>query len=415
MALRNKLAHAWNAFRSAEEEEETHIMPFSGHGGGESFGLRPDRSRHRITNDRSILSSLYTRLAIDVAAVDIKHVRLDDQDNYSDTIKSGLNKCLSLEANLDQAARAFRQDVAMSLFDKGVIAIVPVDTTFDPRETSFDVKSLRVGEIVSWQPRKVRVNLYDDRTGQRRELLLPKSSVAIVENPLSMVMNEPNSTLARLTRKLSLLDTIDEQAGSGKLDLIIQLPYVIKTEQKRAEAEKRRKDIELQMSGSRYGIAYTDGTEKVTQLNRPAENNMLAQVEYLTELLYSQLGLTKEIFDGTADERTMINYYARTIEPIMTAITEAMTRTFLTETARTQKQSIMFFRDPFKLVAIGDMAEIADKFTRNEVMTSNEMRSKIAMKPSKDPAADELRNSNIPAPVTAAPVETVAPPPIPTP
>ena len=409
MAFTDRLKHAWNAFTNQPEKEE----PYSYDSFGVSYGARADRSRRGTTNERSLVSSIYTRLGIDVAAVDMRHVRLDDNDRYLETIDSGLNNCLTLEANQDQAARAFRQDMAMTLFDKGVIAVVPVDTTINPEYTGgYDIKTLRVGEIVTWYPEHVRVSLYNQLTGRKEEITLPKTVVAVIENPLYSVMNEPNSTLQRLIRKLNLLDTIDEQSSSGKLDIIIQLPYVIKSEARRQQAEQRRKDIEVQLKGSQYGIAYTDGTEKITQLNRPAENNMLKQVEFLTGMLYSQLGLTEDVFNGTADEKTMLNYYNRTIEPVLAAIAEGFKRTFLTKTARTQLQSVEYFRDPFKLVAVSDIAEIADKFTRNEILSSNEVRAIIGYKPSKDPKADELVNKNLPAPepvASAVPVRAVPP------
>jgi hypothetical protein len=352
-----------------------------------------------FSNERSIISSIYTRLSIDVAGVDIRHVRIDDSGRYVNDIDSGLNTCLTLEANLDQAARQFRQDVALTLFDSGVAAIVPVDTTLDPTVTGgYDILTLRVGEVVAWLPRHVRVRLYNEQTGRKEELTLEKKSVAIVENPLYSVMNEPNSTLQRLIRKLNLLDAIDEQSGNGKLDLIIQLPYVIKSDTRKQQAEQRRKDIEFQLKGSQYGIAYTDGTEKITQLNRPAENNLMDQIEYLVEMLYGQLGLTPEVMNGTADEKTMINYFNRTIEPLLDAVVEAMRRSFLTKTARTQGQSIMYFRDIFKLVPLSEIAAVADVLTRNEVTTSNEIRQVIGFKPSSDPNADKLRNSNMPQP-----------------
>lgn len=361
-----------------------------------------------ITSSKTIVSSIYNRLGIDVAAIAIQHVRLDDDGRYKETIKSGLQNCLTLEANLDQAARAFRQDMAMTLFDKGTIAVVPVDTTLDPKVSgAFDIKTLRVGEIVQWFPKHVKVNLYNENKGRREEVVLPKQIVAIIENPLYSVMNETNSTLQRLIRKLSLLDQLDEQVSSGKLDLIIQLPYVIKSEARRNQAEVRRKDIEMQLKDSKYGIAYTDGTEKITQLNRPVENTMLKQVEYLTTMLYGQLGLTEDVFNGTASEAVMLNYHNRTIEPILSAITEGMKRTFLTKTARSQGQSIEFYRDPFKLVTISDMAEIADKFTRNEIASTNEIRSAIGWKPAQDPKADELRNKNMPAAAEPAPAPQV--------
>jgi Phage portal protein len=398
-----RIKHAWNAFTSPEDRFLS--QPYSM---GMSYGSRPYGTILRISNERSIISSIYTRLAIDIAAVDIRHVRLDENEKYLETIDSGLNKCLTLEANIDQAARAFRQDIVMSLFDKGVAVIVPVDTSIDPQSTSggYDITTMRVGEIVQWYPRHVRVSLYNDILGRREELTLTKESVAIIENPLYTVMNEPNSTLQRLIRKLNLLDSIDEASGSGKLDLIIQLPYVIKSEARRQQADQRRKDIEMQLKGSQYGIAYTDGTERVTQLNRPAENNLLGQIEFLTGMLYSQLGLTVAVFDGTADEKTMINYYNRTIDPILASITEALKRSFLTKTARTQLQSIEYYRDPFKLVSISDLAEIADKFTRNEILSSNEFRSIVGFKPADDPNADKLLNKNLPIPV---------PPPVPKP
>jgi len=327
----------------------------------------------------------------------MRHVRLDDEKRYKEDIDSGLNNCLTVEANIDQAARAFRQDIALTLFDRGVAALVPVDTTISP-ETSggYDILTLRVGEITQWFPQHVRISVYNEESAQREEITLHKTAVAIVENPLYSVMNEPNSTLQRLLQKLNLLDVVDEQSASGKLDIIIQLPYVIKSEARREQAEQRRKDIEFQLKGSQYGIAYTDGTEKITQLNRPAENNMMAQIEYLTQMLYGQLGLTEEVMNGTADEKAMLNYWNRTIEPVLSAITEAMIRTFLTKTARTQKQTVAFFRDPFRLVPIENIAEIADKFTRNEIMTSNEMRQVVGMAPHPDPKADKLMNSNMP-------------------
>lgn len=389
----SKLKHAWNAF--LDQEPQTRSRSYDR--GTISTG-RPDRVRLTVSNERSIISSIYTRLSIDVAAVDIRHVRLDDNDRYAEDIDSGLNNCLKVEANLDQAARAFRQDIAMTLFDKGVAALVPVDTTLNPNLTGgYDILTMRVGEIVAWQPNKVRVSVYNDQTGRREEVTLDKKIVAIIENPLYSVMNEPNSTLQRLIRKLNLLDAVDEQSSSGKLDMIIQLPYVIKSEARRQQAEQRRSDIEFQLKGSKYGIAYTDGTEKITQLNRPAENNLLTQVEYLMGMLYGQLGLTEEVMNGTASEAAMLNYINRTIEPVLGAIAEAMKRSFLTKTARSQKQSIEYFRDPFKLVPMSDLAEMADKFTRNEIVSSNEFRGFIGLKPSSDPKADQLINSNMPA------------------
>ena len=402
MGIGSKLKHAWNAFSSNEEDEFTQSW-----GTAISYGTaRPDRLRLNISNERSIVSAIYTRLAIDFASISIRHVKLDENDRYLSEIKSGLNNCLRLEANIDQGARALRQDIAMSLFDQGVIALVPVDTSMNPNVTGgYDIQTMRVGTIVRWMPRHVRVSLYNDNSGKREEVTLEKKYVAIIENPLYLVMNEPNSTLQRLIRKLSLLDAVDEQVSSGKLDLIIQLPYVIKSDARRQQAEKRREDIEFQLKGSKYGIAYTDGTEKITQLNRPAENNLMAQIEYLVEMLYSQLGLTPEVMNGTADEKTMLNYINRTIEPLLDAVTEAMKRTFLTKTARTQGQSIEYFRDPFKLVPIANIAEIADKFTRNEIMSSNEIRAAIGYKPSADAKADQLVNSNMPQSMAGEVVE----------
>jgi hypothetical protein len=390
----DRIKHAWNAFTN-----DNFVKNLSYGDVGASYGLRPDRVRLNVTNERSIISSIYTRIGIDASSVDIKHVRLDENGRYLGSIDSGLNSCLTLEANIDQSAQAFKQDIIMSMLDKGIVAIVPVETNLNPLNTAgYDIKSMRVGEILTWYPQHVGVRVYNDKNGKKEDIVLPKSLVAIIENPLYSVMNEPNSTLQRLIRKLNLLDTIDEQSSSGKLDLIIQLPYVIKTEARRQQAEMRRKDIEVQLKGSQYGIAYTDGTEKITQLNRPAENNMLAQVEYLTNMLYGQLGLTEEVISGKADEKTMLNYHTRTIKPILTAITQGMKRTFLSKTARTQLQSIEFFRDPFELVPVSSIAEIADKFARNEILSSNEIRSIIGFKPSSDPKADQLINSNIPDP-----------------
>lgn len=394
MAIVDRIKHAWNAFVGMENQTDYTF----GHGPS-SYGSRPDRSRMMIGNEQSIIGSIYTRLGIDAAAVDILHVRLDDEKRYVEDINSGLNNCLTVEANIDQAARAFRQDVVMTMFDKGTVAVVPVDTTINPNLSgSFDIQTMRVGHIVAWQPQHVRVNVYDERDGVRKEVTLEKKFVAIVENPLYAVMNERNSTLQRLIRKLNLLDTMDEMASSGKLDMIIQLPYVIKSEARRADANRRRSEIEQQLRGSKYGIAYTDGTEKITQLNRPVENNLLTQIQYLTDKLYTELGLTPEVMNGTADEAAMKNYYNRTIEPVITAVVEAMKRTFLTKTARSQNQSIVAFRDPFKLVPINELADIADKFSRNEILTSNELRQIIGVKPSKDPKADQLVNSNMPQP-----------------
>lgn len=393
--VRKSLAHSWNVFRDADYLDSLHVH--GSHGVG--FYASPSRNRLSFSTERSIISSIYTRLGIDVSAIDIRHVRVDENGRYKNDIVSGLQDCLQVEPNLDQGPRQFRQDMAMTLFEKGVMAIVPVETSLSPLETGgYDIQSLRVGEVVGWHPQHVRVSLYDERNGERREVTVPKKMVAIIENPLYSVMNEPNSTLQRLIRKLAMLDSVDEQTSSGKLDMIIQLPYVIKTEARRQQAEQRRKDIEFQLKGSQYGIAYTDGTEKITQLNRPVENNLLKQIEYLTAQLYSQLGLTEEVMNGTADEKAMLNYYSRTIEPVNQAIAEGMKRTFLTKTARTQGQSIMCFRDPFKLVPMETIAEIADKFTRNEILTANEIRQGIGFKPSGDPKADKLINSNMPQP-----------------
>lgn len=385
-----KLKHAWNAFVNLDERS-----PFQT--SGTSYGSRPDRTRLRFANERTIISSIYNRIAVDVAELSIKHVRLDNEGRFSEEIKSGLNNCLTVEANIDQAARAFRQDLVLTMFDEGVIAVVPVDTTSNPNVSgSFDIQTMRVGRIVKWEPERVGVSLYNQEIGRREDVNVGKDFTAIVENPFYTVMNEPNSTLKRLLRKLNLLDTVDEQSSSGKLDMIIQLPYVIKSDAKRQQAEQRRKDIEFQLKGSQYGIAYTDGTEKITQLNRPSENNLLKQVEYLTKLLYSQLGITEEVMAGTATSEVMQNYYHRTIKPIIVAIVEGMHRTFLTKTARSQGQAIMSFRDPFANIPVDQLAEIADKLTRNEILTSNEIRQGIGFAPAKDKKADELRNSNMP-------------------
>ena len=385
----SRLKHAWNVFRSRDPTSEFGDT-------GASHYNRPDRPRFTRGNERSITTSVLNRIALDASAIDILHVRLDKNGRFLEEINSGINNCLTLSANTDQTGRAFKQDVVMSMLDEGCVAIVPTDTTMNPKVTdSYDVETMRVGKIIQWRPQHVQVRLYNEQTGKKEELWLPKKMVAIVENPLYAVMNEPNSTMQRLIHKLGLLDITDEQTASGKLDLIIQLPYVIKTDARRQQAESRRKDIEMQLAGSKYGIAYTDGTEKITQLNRSLDNNLMKQVEYLTNQLYSQLGITQTILDGTADEKTMLNYYSRTIEPIVSAIADEMKRKFLTKTARTQNQSIEFFRNPFKLVPVNDIAEIADKFTRNEIMTSNEIRQIVGMKPSDDPKADELRNSNI--------------------
>lgn len=403
MSFGSRLKHAWNAFTG------TDYMTYQDVGPG--YSSRPDRIRLTRGNERSIITSVYNRIALDVAALNVQHIRLDENGRFLSIIQDGLNNCLTVEANIDQTARAFIQDIVVSMLDEGCVAIVPVDTTYDPSVTgSYDIQTMRVGKILDWYPQHVRVRLYNERTGIKENILVPKSTVAIVENPLYAVVNEPNSTMQRLIRKLNLLDVIDEQSGSGKLDLIIQLPYVIKTEARRQQAENRRKDVEAQLSGSKYGIAYTDGTERITQLNRSVNNNLMSQIEYLTSMLYSQLGITQSILDGTADEKTMLNYNNRTIEPIISAIVDEMKRKFLTKTARSQSQSISFFRDPFKLVPVNDIAEIADKFTRNEIMTSNEIRQVIGMKPSDDPRADELRNKNLSAlsesePETNPPVE----------
>lgn len=390
MGLGTRLQHAWNAFVNNRDP----TMQYRDIGANYSY--RPDRPRLTRGNERSIVTSVYNRIAIDCSAIDIKHVRLDDNERFKEEIDSGLNNCLSIEANIDQSGRAFIQDVVMSMLDEGCVAIIPVETDKDPILTdSYKILSMRTGKILEWYPAHVKVRAYDERTGRKEDIVLPKARVGIVENPLYAVINEPNSTMQRLIRKLCLLDAIDEQSGSGKLDLIIQLPYIIKTEARRQQAENRRKDIEMQLAGSKYGIAYTDGTERITQLNRPVENNLMKQIEYLTQMLYSQLGITQAVLDGTADEQTMLNYYDRTIEPILSAIVDEMKRKFLTKTARSQKQSIEFYRDPFRLVPVNNIADIADKFTRNEILTSNEIRQIIGMKPSDDPKADQLINSNI--------------------
>ena len=391
MSFGSRLKHAWDAFTGNVQMNYRDL--------GMSYSYRADRPRMSRGNERSIVTSVYNRIALDVAALNVQHVRLDENGRFLSVIDDGLNNCLTLEANVDQTARSFVQDVVISMFDEGSVAIVPVDTTTDPNVSgSYDIQSLRVGQILDWYPQYIRARVYNEQTGRKEDIVVPKSAVAIIENPLYAVINEPNSTMQRLIRKLNLLDVIDEQSGSGKLDLIIQLPYVIKTEARRQQAENRRKDIENQLSGSKYGIAYTDGTEHITQLNRSVNNNLMSQIEYLTSMLYSQLGITQSILDGTADEKTMLNYNNRTIEPIISAIVDEMKRKFLTKTARSQHQSISFFRDPFKLVPVNDIAEIADKFTRNEIMTSNEIRQVVGMKPSEDSRADELRNKNLSAP-----------------
>lgn len=391
MSFGSRLKHAWNAFTGNVQMNYRDL--------GMSHSYRADRPRMSRGNERSIVTSVYNRIALDVAALNVQHVWLDENGRFLSVIDDGLNNCLTLEANVDQTARSFVQDVVISMFDEGSVAIVPVDTTTDPNVSgSYDIQSLRVGQILDWYPQHIRARVYNEQTGRKEDIVVPKSAVAIIENPLYAVINEPNSTMQRLIRKLNLLDVIDEQSGSGKLDLIIQLPYVIKTEARRQQAENRRKDIESQLSGSKYGIAYTDGTEHITQLNRSVNNNLMSQIEYLTSMLYSQLGITQSILDGTADEKTMLNYNNRTIEPIISAIVDEMKRKFLTKTARSQRQSISFFRDPFKLVPVNEIAEIADKFTRNEIMTSNEIRQVVGMKPSDDPRADELRNKNLSEP-----------------
>ena len=386
--ITQRLKSAWNAFMN-RRDPPTYREEANG-----SF-YRPDRTRMTRGNERTIVASIINRIAIDVASLEFKHVRLDENKRYKEEVNSDLNQCLTVSANLDQTSRAFRQDIVVSMLNEGVVAVVPIDTTSDPLKGSYDILSMRTGKIVTWFPSSVQVDAYDERDGQHHQIIMPKSSTAIVENPLFAVMNEPNSTLQRLIRKLNLLDFIDEQNSSGKLDLIIQLPYVIKSEARKTQADNRRKEIERQLVGSKYGIAYTDGTEKITQLNRAVDNNLMSQIEYLTRMLYSQLGITDAIMDGSADEKTMLNYYNRTVEPIASAIVDEMYRKFLTKTARTQGQSIMFFRDPFKLVPVDHIAEIADKFTRNEIMTSNEIRQIVGMKPSDDPSADELRNKNL--------------------
>lgn len=387
----SRLKHAWDAFTGNNQVFYRDL--------GTGYSYRADRPRMSRGNERSIVTSVYNRIALDVSALRIEHVRLDENSRFLSTIDDGLNNCLTLEANIDQTPRSFIQDVVISMFDEGSVAIIPVETTEDPNVSgSYDILSMRVGQILEWYPQHIRTRVYNERTGRKEDIVMPKSAVAIIENPLYAVINEPNSTMQRLIRKLNILDVIDEQSGSGKLDLIIQLPYVIKTEARRIQAENRRKDIESQLSGSKYGIAYTDGTEHITQLNRSVNNNLMTQIEYLTSMLYSQLGITQSILDGTADEKTMLNYNNRTIEPIISAIVDEMKRKFLTKTARTQLQSISFFRDPFKLVPVNNIAEIADKFTRNEIMTSNEIRQVIGMKPSDDPKADELRNKNLSQP-----------------
>jgi len=391
-SLGARLKHAWNVFRARDETEDYAFKDI-----GAYSIYNPTRPRALIGNERSIITAVYNRIAMDVASYDIQHVRVDENGRYIETINDGLQYCLTVEANKDQTGRAFILDVAMSLFDEGYVAIVPVDTTISPIATgSYEIHTMRTGKIVEWYPDQVRVELYNDKTGNKDRVVIPKSIVGIVENPLYAVMNEPNSTLKRLIRKLNLLDTVDDASGSGKLDLIIQLPYVIKSEARQAQAEARRKAIEEQLIGSKYGIAYTDGTEHITQLNRPVENNLLSQITYLTNTLYSQLGITEDVFNGKGDEKAMLNYYSRTVEPIVMAIVEELRRKFLTKTARSQGQTIMGFRDVLKLVPANEMAEMADSFSRNEILTPNEIRSILGMKPANVPEADELRNKNLP-------------------
>lgn len=394
MAFLDRLKHGWNAFLNDDEPRAAYSYGFS-------YGTRPDRVRMTRGNEKSIITAIYNRIASDAAAIDIEHVRLDEEDRYLETIKSGLNNCLTLDANIDQTGRALIQDIVMSMLDEGVVAIVPVDASINPAvSTSFDIITLRTAKIIEWFPRHIRVRIYNDREGKFEEKVVPKSVTAIVENPFYAVINEPSSTMQRLIHKLALLDDVDEQSSSGKLDLIIQLPYTIKTEARRKQAENRRKDIEMQLAGSKYGIAYTDATEHITQLNRSVENNMLAQIEYLTNMLYSQMGITQSVLDGTANSETMLNYYNRTVEPILAAITDEMKRKFLSKTARTQRQSIEYFRDPFRLVPVEQFAEIADKMRRNEIMTSNELRQKIGMRPSQSEKADALENPNLAQPAS---------------
>lgn len=389
-SVRDSIQHSWNAFKSRDQTVTNYPYNYAG------TSIKPDRIRLSLGNERSFLNALYNRIALDVAAIEFRHVRVNQNGRYDSTIDSYLNDCLTLSANLDQTARAFIQDVVMSMFDEGSVCIVPVDTTLNPKNTNaYDVTSMRTARIMEWFPQHVKVSLYNERTGQHEELILPKDFVVIIENPLYSVMNEPNSTIKRLIRKMNLLDGIDEQSSSGKLDLIIQLPYTIKNDLKRQQVEQRKKDIEMQLTGSKYGIAYIDATERVTQLNRAVDNNLMSQIEYLTNLAYNQLGVSESVFNGTANEAEMLNYHNRTIEPIVSAICNGMTRTFLSKTARTQGQRIMFFRDPFKLVPVSQIADIADKFTRNEILSSNEVRAIVGYKPSEQPGADDLRNKNL--------------------
>lgn len=406
LTLSSRLKRAWNAFtRNRDPTDTQHLNT------GMGYVYRPDRVRFTRGNERSIVTSVYNRIAMDVAAIEIKHCRIDKDGRYIEDIKSNLNDCLTVEANIDQTGRSFIQDVVMSMFDEGVVAIVPVDTSFDPTiSNSYDILTMRTGKILEWYPAHVKVRVYNDRTGNKEDIILPKRSVAIVENPLYSVINEPNSTMQRLVRKLNILDAIDEQSGSGKLDLIIQLPYVIKSEARQQQAEKRRKDIEEQLKGP-YGIAYTDGTERITQLNRPVENNLMKQIEYLMTQLYNQIGMTPAVLDGSADEKTMLNYNNRTIEPIISAIVDAMRRSFLSKTARTQGQTIKFFNNPFKMMTVKEVAESADSLGRNEIVTSNEFRQILGFKPSDDPKADELRNSNLNHPEDNQPTQETPPEP----
>lgn len=392
LSIGSRFKRAWNAFANRDPTPFFNSM-------GASYSYRPDRTRFTRGNERTIVTAVYNKIAIDVAGLDIQHCKLDENGGYISPINSGLNNCLTLEANKDQTSRSFIQDIVMSMFDEGVVAVVPIDTSDNPNFTnSYDIYTMRVAQVLEWFPDHVRLKVYNDRTGVKEEVIVHKSNVAIIENPLFAIINEPNSVMQRLVRKLALLDSIDEQSGSGKLDLIIQLPYIIKSEARKKQADDRRKEIEHQLAGSKYGIAYTDGTEKITQLNRPVENNLMGQIEYLTNMLFSQLGITQTILDGTADEKTMLNYFNRTVEPIVSAIVDEFKRKFLTKTARSQNQSIAFFRDPFKLAPINDIAEIADKFTRNEIFTKNEIRQIVGKKPSNDPKADKLINSNITQP-----------------
>ena len=392
MGLLTQIRHGWNAFLNRDPTGNYRNI-------GPEYSYRPDRPRLTRGNERSIVTSVYNRIALDVASIDIRHCKLDENGRFVSVINSALNNCLSLEANIDQTSRAFIQDIVMSMLDEGCVAIVPIETDVDPNSTdSYKIFSMRTGKILGWYPSHVKVRVYNENTGRKEDIIVPKKSVSIIENPLYAVINEPNSTMQRLIRKLNLLDVIDEQSGSGKLDLIIQLPYTVKSDLRKQQAESRRQDIERQLTGTKYGIAYTDATEHITQLNRSVDNNLMKQIEYLTSMLYSQLGITQSVLDGTADEQTMLNYNSRTVEPIISAIVDEMKRKFLTKTARTQLQTISFFRDPFKLVPVNNIAEIADKFTRNEILTSNEIRQIIGMKPSDDPKADKLINSNISQP-----------------